>query len=469
MWSRLPDFAALVIGRLWRHDAEDRPRRQPAHFHLSPEKSSPPKRTEAGRVKEWNFADWVIPGSRPRPPLAHGERGFIRRAAASGGAAGRTAARPARDQEEERRIAHEQLQQKRPGDREEVTISATVPGSRNEPGLEQHIARRRHGQEEGEIDRDRMLTGIAQQVEETHLGEQCRERDHRSGADEAHHQRNSGYECETGDHHQAVDRGPDQEGGDRELRMLLRQAREREEMRAEPITGVEIDEAGGELVHERISGLDPERLERDGGEEDEQWRRSARELGHDEKGRQQIDEPERAERIDEGVEIKLHDAERAHFAREPGRLEADLDGEPQHVEVDEMQNATIEIARPVAIDDAGQEQARDQEEVGHAERLGEIGDCMHPVLLSGRELDAEGRVHRHHHDDAEALGVIDPVDAFRAFDRRLHFRLRIRRLSQTGTDTALRPCRRKRRAGTSFTLCLWPAMRGRRDDPSMRR
>ena len=36
--------------------------------------------------------------------------------------------------------------------------------------------------------------------------------------------------------------------------------------------------------------------------------------------------------------------------------------------------------------------------------------CMQAVA-AGRLLDAERRMHHHHHDDAEALGVIDPVDA----------------------------------------------------------
>ncbi len=79
-----------------------------------------------------------------------------------------------------------------------------------------------------------------------------------------------------------------------------------------------------------------------------------------------------------------------------------------------MHDAPVGEALPVAVDDAGEEQPGDEEEVGHAERPGEIGDRLHPGGLAGGVLDAVSRVHQHDHDDAEALGVVDPVDAVRA-------------------------------------------------------
>ena len=42
---------------------------------------------------------------------------------------------------------------------------------------------------------------------------------------------------------------------------------------------------------------------------------------------------------------------------------------------------------------------------------------MHPALAAGGLLDAERRMHHHHHDDAEALGVVDPVDPARSAAR----------------------------------------------------
>ena len=95
-------------------------------------------------------------------------------------------------------------------------------------------------------------------------------------------------------------------------------------------------------------------------------------------------------------------------------LEGELDGRPQHIEIDEMHDLAIEIGAPVAVDHLGQEQAGDQEEVRHAERPGKGDHGVQPALLAGGVLDAERRMHHHHDDDAKPLGVIDPVDALTA-------------------------------------------------------
>jgi hypothetical protein len=75
-----------------------------------------------------------------------------------------------------------------------------------------------------------------------------------------------------------------------------------------------------------------------------------------------------------------------------------------------MHHLAVEIAQPVAIDDAREEQSRDQEEVRHAKRLGEGDGVMHPALAAGSGLHAERGVHHHHHDDADSIRIIDPVD-----------------------------------------------------------
>ena len=59
------------------------------------------------------------------------------------------------------------------------------------------------------------------------------------------------------------------------------------------------------------------------------------------------------------------------LGREAGRLEGELDRDPQHVEIGEVHDLAVEIGAPVAVDHAREEQPGDQEEVGHAERLGE--------------------------------------------------------------------------------------------------
>jgi hypothetical protein len=36
---------------------------------------------------------------------------------------------------------------------------------------------------------------------------------------------------------------------------------------------------------------------------------------------------------------------------------------------------------------------------------------MHEAGLAGGQFDPQHRMHHHDHDDADALGIIDPVDA----------------------------------------------------------
>ncbi len=96
-----------------------------------------------------------------------------------------------------------------------------------------------------------------------------------------------------------------------------------------------------------------------------------------------------------------------------GRLEAELDGHPQHIEIGEVHHLAVEIGAPVAVDHDRQEQPGDQEEIRHPERFGECDQEMHEAGLPGGRLDPQHRMHHHHHDDADALGVVDPVDARR--------------------------------------------------------
>ena len=101
----------------------------------------------------------------------------------------------------------------------------------------------------------------------------------------------------------------------------------------------------------------------------------------------------------------------ARFGGEAGGLEAELDRHPQHVEIGEVHHLAVEIGAPVAVDHHRQEQPRDQEEVRHPERFCERDQDMHETGLAGGQFDPQHRMHHHHHDDADALGVIDPVDA----------------------------------------------------------
>jgi hypothetical protein len=144
------------------------------------------------------------------------------------------------------------------------------------------------------------------------------------------------------------------------------------------------------------------------GEPNHDLRHVAGGLGHHEEDGQEIDEPERAERLDEGERIGLRDARPALLMSELGSLEGELDGDPERAEIDEMHDLAVEIIVPFPVDDAGEEQSRNEKEIGHAEGFGDGDDGPHEAARPGRLLDAQGRMHHDHHDDAETLGVIDP-------------------------------------------------------------
>ena len=103
----------------------------------------------------------------------------------------------------------------------------------------------------------------------------------------------------------------------------------------------------------------------------------------------------------------------ALLGRKARGLEAELDRHPQHIEIGEVHDLAVEIGAPVAIDHESQEKPGNQEEIGHPERLGEGHEHVHEAGLAGGQFDAEHRMHHHHHDDADALGIVDPVDAAR--------------------------------------------------------
>ena len=151
-------------------------------------------------------------------------------------------------------------------------------------------------------------------------------------------------------------------------------------------------------------------FERSGDKPDDGDRHAAQQLHGDKEDRQQIDEPQSAERIDQRQEIEPRDFNGAGFGSDPGRLEGELDGHPQKIEISEVRDLAVEISAPVAADHMRQKQAGDHEKVRHAERPREIDHRVKPAVLADGRFDAERRVHHHHEDDAKALGVIDPVD-----------------------------------------------------------
>ncbi len=73
-----------------------------------------------------------------------------------------------------------------------------------------------------------------------------------------------------------------------------------------------------------------------------------------------------------------------------------------------MDHAAVGEMEPGTGDDRREEQARDEEEFGHAERGGEPQDVVHETDLAGGFAHAIGRMHHHHENDGNALGQIDP-------------------------------------------------------------
>ena len=94
------------------------------------------------------------------------------------------------------------------------------------------------------------------------------------------------------------------------------------------------------------------------------------------------------------------------------------DRQPEHVEIGEVHDLAVEIGAPVAVDDAEQEEAGEEEEIRHAERPREGDHVMHEALTAGGLTHAERRMHHDDENDADALGVVEPYDAVVAIGRR---------------------------------------------------
>jgi hypothetical protein len=77
------------------------------------------------------------------------------------------------------------------------------------------------------------------------------------------------------------------------------------------------------------------------------------------------------------------------LAGEIGRLEPELDRDPQHVKISEVHHLAVEISAPVAIDHDREEQAGDQEEIRHPEWPCEGHQKMHEAGLPGGRLDPQ--------------------------------------------------------------------------------
>src|SRR5689334_3245086 len=104
---------------------------------------------------------------------------------------------------------------------------------------------------------------------------------------------------------------------------------------------------------------------------DENRRRVTCQFDDNEKDRQQVDEPQRAKGLDEGLKIEISDMGPALLGGKAWGLEAELDRHPQHVKIGEVHDLAIKIGAPVTIDDESQKKPGNQEEVRHPEWLGE--------------------------------------------------------------------------------------------------
>ena len=255
-----------------------------------------------------------------------------------------------------------------------------------------------------------MLAAEAEDIQPLRTREQRAHRDDGAGAGEAEHERYE-FPLAGAEHNQtAIDQRPRRERCQRPRGMIARAVRQREHVGREQIARIEIDEARAELVDRGPARCDTRRLQCGRDEPDRGRRDAPCQFCDDEEDRQEIDEPQRAERLDEGFQIEQAGVAPARFRRECGSLEAELDCHPDDIEIGEMHHLAVEIGSPVPADHQWQEQARNQEEIRHPERLCESHQYMHEAGLAGGKLDPQHRMHHHDHDDADALGVIDPID-----------------------------------------------------------
>jgi len=90
----------------------------------------------------------------------------------------------------------------------------------------------------------------------------------------------------------------------------------------------------------------------EGGADQQHQRRRhfPRQPSHEIEDRQQIDEPQRPVRVDEGQQIGMQRAYHAAFRDIARRAEDKLDREPQHIEIDEVQHLAIEEPAPIRAD-----------------------------------------------------------------------------------------------------------------------
>ena len=76
-----------------------------------------------------------------------------------------------------------------------------------------------------------------------------------------------------------------------------------------------------------------------------------------------------------------------------------------------MHDLAVEVGTPVAVDDAEEEEARQQEEIRHAEGTREGDDLVHEAFPAHGVADAKRGMHHDDERDADALGVVEPNDA----------------------------------------------------------
>src|SRR6516164_522410 len=121
-------------------------------------------------------------------------------------------------------------------------------------------------------------------------------------------------------------------------------------------------------------------LQQRGSAPDQAGRDTTCQFYDDEEDRQQIDEPERAERLDEGFEIEQADMAPTRFGSEGGGFEAELDRHPQHVKVSEVHDLAVEIGTPVAVDHEVEEQPGNRKKSGIRNGFAKATNaCMKPV------------------------------------------------------------------------------------------
>ena len=214
-------------------------------------------------------------------------------------------------------------------------------------------------------------------------------------------------------HHPPVEHGPDEQPAEPQHRILRSPLGKGEDLRRKGVPDIEIDIAVAEPVQHIPARINDdelvEGLQYQSAEQDNPDRHIPHQPCHDIEDQQHVDKPQRIGRLDKAHQPYFGKIERAGC--EGAELKnAQLQGHPQCIEIDEVDDLAVDIVCNRTMYAAAEEEARNQEEIRNSERIGKLHNGVHPALPVQQIFHIVHRMQHHHKNDADALGVIYPAD-----------------------------------------------------------